>query len=95
MVSAQYWGQWRRCELLVCNILRGCSWNVSYSCPYSSLVYIANLTHEHSIGVCGVYYYVWIKLLPRLQGFKWEQTVLKLDDGALAHRLVRVPKRNA
>ncbi|KAJ5926130.1 hypothetical protein N7516_007903 [Penicillium verrucosum] len=47
------------------------------------------------IGVCGVYYYVWIKLLPRIQGFKWEQTVLKLDDGALAHRLVRVPKRNA
>ncbi|KAJ6127813.1 Amino acid/polyamine transporter I [Penicillium samsonianum] len=47
------------------------------------------------IGLCGVYYYVWIKLLPRIQGFKWEQTVLKLDDGALAHRLVRVPKRNA
>lgn len=53
------------------------------------------MTHQYSIGVCGIYYYVWIKLLPRLQGFKWEQTVLKLDDGALAHRLVRVPKRNA
>ncbi|OGE50891.1 hypothetical protein PENARI_c015G03718 [Penicillium arizonense] len=44
------------------------------------------------IALCGVYYYVWIKLLPRLQGFKWEQTVLKLDDGATAHRLVRVKK---
>ncbi|KAJ5953026.1 Amino acid/polyamine transporter I [Penicillium vulpinum] len=46
------------------------------------------------IGVCGVYYYVWIKLLPRIQGFKWEQTVLILDNGAVAHQLVRVPKRN-
>ncbi|CAI7592289.1 unnamed protein product [Penicillium glandicola] len=46
------------------------------------------------IAICGVYYYVWIKLLPRIQGFKWEQTILKLDDGALAHRLVRVPKKN-
>ncbi|KAJ5261569.1 hypothetical protein N7497_004031 [Penicillium chrysogenum] len=47
------------------------------------------------VGLCGVYYYVWIKLLPRIQGFKWEQTVLKLDNGALAHRLVRVPKKTA
>ncbi|QQK47474.1 High affinity methionine permease [Penicillium digitatum] len=47
------------------------------------------------IGLCGLYYYVWIKLLPRAQGFTWEQTVLKLDDGALAHQLVRVPKKNA
>ncbi|KAF9240524.1 hypothetical protein LCP9604111_8699 [Penicillium roqueforti] len=46
------------------------------------------------VGLCGVYYYVWIKLLPRIQGFKWEQTVLKLDNGALAHRLVRVPKKD-
>ncbi|CAG8046601.1 unnamed protein product [Penicillium nalgiovense] len=45
------------------------------------------------VGLCGVYYYVWIKLLPRIQGFKWEQTVLRLDNGALAHRLVRVPKK--
>ncbi|CAG7927736.1 unnamed protein product [Penicillium olsonii] len=42
------------------------------------------------IAVCGVYYYVWIKLLPRLQGFKWQQTVLELEDGATAHRLVQV-----
>ncbi|KAJ5874904.1 Amino acid/polyamine transporter I [Penicillium soppii] len=47
------------------------------------------------IAICGVYYYVWIKLLPRLQGFKWQQTILKLEDGATAHRLVRVPKKDA
>ncbi|CAG8919557.1 unnamed protein product [Penicillium salamii] len=47
------------------------------------------------IALCGVYYYFWIKLLPRLQGFKWQQTVLKLEDGATAHRLVRVPKKDA
>ncbi|KAJ5555828.1 hypothetical protein N7461_004298 [Penicillium sp. DV-2018c] len=47
------------------------------------------------IGLCGVYYFVWIKLLPRIQGFKWEQTVLKMDSGATAHRLVRVPNRDS
>ncbi|KAJ5125023.1 uncharacterized protein N7515_008848 [Penicillium bovifimosum] len=47
------------------------------------------------IGLCGVYYFVWIKLLPRIQGFKWEQTILKLDDGATAHRLVRVSDRDS
>ncbi|KAJ5153656.1 Amino acid/polyamine transporter I [Penicillium coprophilum] len=46
------------------------------------------------IGLCAVYYYVWIKLLPKIQGFKWEQTVLTLDNGAVAHQLIRVPKRN-
>ncbi|KAJ5781295.1 hypothetical protein N7457_006455 [Penicillium paradoxum] len=50
--------------------------------------------YAYSIATCAVYYYVWIKLLPRIQGFKWQQTVLKLDDGAMAHRLVRVPNRN-
>ncbi|KAJ5766044.1 uncharacterized protein N7511_003660 [Penicillium nucicola] len=44
------------------------------------------------IVLCGVYYYVWIKLLPRLQGFRWEQTVLQLDGGATAHKMVRVKK---
>ncbi|KAJ5306980.1 hypothetical protein PENANT_c003G08643 [Penicillium antarcticum] len=46
------------------------------------------------IALCGVYYYVWIQLLPRLQGFKWEQTVLTLDDGATAHKMVKVKKES-
>ncbi|KAJ5091050.1 hypothetical protein NUU61_005920 [Penicillium alfredii] len=44
------------------------------------------------IAVCGVYYYVWIKVLPQLRGYKFPQTVLPLDDGAMAHRLVKIPR---
>ncbi|EAW11065.1 high affinity methionine permease [Aspergillus clavatus NRRL 1] len=44
------------------------------------------------IGLCGVYYYVWIKVLPRYGGYVYRQTILNMDDGATAHQLVKVPK---
>ncbi|KAK3682825.1 amino acid permease-domain-containing protein [Podospora appendiculata] len=40
---------------------------------------------------CGVYYYVWVQLLPRLRGYRIRQEVLRLDDGANSHKLVKVP----
>ncbi|KAE8149928.1 amino acid permease-domain-containing protein [Aspergillus avenaceus] len=40
---------------------------------------------------CGVYYWVWIKVLPRFGGYVFRQTVLQLEGGAVAHRLVKVP----
>ncbi|KAJ1714526.1 high affinity methionine permease [Aspergillus flavus] len=40
---------------------------------------------------CGVYYYVWIKLLPKYKGYEFRQTVLEFDDGSVAHNLVKVP----
>ncbi|KAF4151528.1 hypothetical protein CNMCM6936_009422 [Aspergillus lentulus] len=43
------------------------------------------------IGLCGVYYYVYIKVLPRLGGYAFRQTVLQMEDGATAHKLVKVP----
>ncbi|KAH1322819.1 hypothetical protein KXV52_003417 [Aspergillus fumigatus] len=44
------------------------------------------------IGLCGVYYYVYIKVLPRLGGYAFRQIVLQMEDGATAHKLVKVPK---
>ncbi|KAK6816092.1 hypothetical protein RU639_009276 [Aspergillus parasiticus] len=40
---------------------------------------------------CGVYYYIWIKLLPKYKGYEFRQTVLEFDDGSVAHNLVKVP----
>ncbi|RHZ67341.1 high affinity methionine permease [Aspergillus thermomutatus] len=44
------------------------------------------------IGICGVYYYIYIKLLPRLGGYAFRQIILQMEDGATAHKLVKVPK---
>ncbi|OJD31604.1 high-affinity methionine permease [Diplodia corticola] len=41
---------------------------------------------------CGVYYWVWIYLLPRLGGYEMRQRVVQLPDGAVTHELVRVVK---
>ena len=38
-----------------------------------------------------LYFWVWTYLLPRLRGYAIRQTRIMLDDGALAHKLVRVP----
>ncbi|PKX90462.1 high affinity methionine permease [Aspergillus novofumigatus IBT 16806] len=43
------------------------------------------------IGLCGVYYYVYIKVLPRLGGYTFRQVILQMEDGATAHKLVKVP----
>lgn len=39
-----------------------------------------------------MYYYVYIKVLPRLGGYAFRQNVLQMEDGATAHKLVKVPK---
>ncbi|KAE8364441.1 amino acid permease-domain-containing protein [Aspergillus caelatus] len=43
------------------------------------------------LAACGVYYYIWIILLPKHKGYKFRQTVLEFDDGSIAHNLVKVP----
>ncbi|KAL2158694.1 hypothetical protein VTH06DRAFT_4176 [Thermothelomyces fergusii] len=40
---------------------------------------------------CGVYYYLWIHLIPRLRGYRLRQEVVIFEDGAQSHRLVKVP----
>ncbi|XRM40976.1 hypothetical protein ABZX51_004278 [Aspergillus tubingensis] len=44
------------------------------------------------IAACGVYYYLWIKILPRVGGYELRQTVINVGGDATAHKLVRVPK---
>ena len=41
-----------------------------------------------------MYYYFWIKILPRIGGFGYRQTVVQVDEygGATANKLVRVKK---
>jgi len=40
---------------------------------------------------CGVYYFLWINILPKLRGYRFRQEVIGLDGGAQTHRLVKVP----
>ncbi|KAK4171545.1 amino acid permease-domain-containing protein [Triangularia setosa] len=40
---------------------------------------------------CGIYYYAWIWLLPKLRGYRIRQEVLALEDGAQSHKVIKVP----
>lgn len=40
---------------------------------------------------CGIYYYAWIWLLPKLRGYRIRQEVLTLEDGAQSHKVIKVP----
>ncbi|GKZ69403.1 hypothetical protein AnigIFM50267_004598 [Aspergillus niger] len=44
------------------------------------------------IAACGVYYYLWIKVLPRIGGYELRQTIINVGGDATAHKLVKVPK---
>ncbi|RAH61427.1 high affinity methionine permease [Aspergillus piperis CBS 112811] len=44
------------------------------------------------IAACGVYYYLWVKILPRVGGYELRQTIIHVGGDATAHKLVRVPK---
>ncbi|KAB8238835.1 amino acid permease-domain-containing protein [Aspergillus alliaceus] len=43
------------------------------------------------LAACGIYYYLWIKVIPKYKGYEWRQTVLEFGDGSVAHNLVKVP----
>lgn len=44
------------------------------------------------IALCGLYYYVWMKLLPRLGNYSIRSEVIDVDDnGANTHRILRIP----
>lgn len=49
------------------------------------------LLTRSSVALCGVYYFVWIKVLPKRGGYQFRQTIIQLDGGATAHQLVKVP----
>ncbi|EIM84176.1 uncharacterized protein STEHIDRAFT_100816 [Stereum hirsutum FP-91666 SS1] len=41
------------------------------------------------LGVCGLYYYIWIVLLPKWGGYEVVEEFVELDDGARTTRLIR------
>ncbi|TFK47127.1 amino acid transporter-like protein [Heliocybe sulcata] len=43
------------------------------------------------MGACGVYYVLWVKVLPYFGGYQIRQEVIQLPDGARTHHLVKVP----
>lgn len=43
------------------------------------------------IALCGIYYVVWIYVLPKLQNYQIRPEILSMDGGAATHRLVKVP----
>ncbi|KAJ0304029.1 hypothetical protein Brms1b_011397 [Colletotrichum noveboracense] len=40
---------------------------------------------------CGVYYWLWIYVVPKARGYRIRQHLLELADGAQSHKLVKVP----
>ncbi|KAL2145695.1 hypothetical protein VTI28DRAFT_6570 [Corynascus sepedonium] len=40
---------------------------------------------------CGVYYYLWINLIPKFRGYRIRQENIVFEDGAQSHRLIKVP----
>jgi hypothetical protein len=45
-----------------------------------------------SLVCCGVYYYFWVSLIPKIKGYRIRQVVITVDDGAArTHQLVKVP----
>ncbi|KAJ0276560.1 hypothetical protein CBS470a_010720 [Colletotrichum nupharicola] len=40
---------------------------------------------------CGVYYWLWIYVVPKARGYRIMQHLLELADGAQSHKLVKVP----
>lgn len=56
-------------------------------------IFSLSVTDELSrLTLCGIYYYFWIHLIPRWKGYEHRQTIVKYDDGAITHKIVRVPK---
>ncbi|THH20726.1 hypothetical protein EW146_g687 [Bondarzewia mesenterica] len=43
------------------------------------------------LAVCGLYYYLWIVLLPRWGGYEIVEEIVELDDGARATHLIKKP----
>jgi hypothetical protein len=58
------------------------------------LVAIGANIRIYSLVACGIYYFVWINLLPKLNNYQIRQVVVELDDGAVTHKLIKVPNED-
>ncbi|KAF9883660.1 hypothetical protein FE257_003094 [Aspergillus nanangensis] len=43
------------------------------------------------VAACAIYYVIWIRVLPKYGGYQYRHAILKLEGGATAHQLVKVP----
>lgn len=41
--------------------------------------------------MCGLYYWLWVDVVPRWKGYRIRQEVMLLENGAQANKLVKVP----
>ena len=44
-----------------------------------------------SVVLCGIYYVLWIYVLPRFGRYRIRQEAVILDNGAVSHKLTKVP----
>ena len=68
--------------------------------PPAGGLYAGNVSFLYStyciVGICimigcGIYYALWIYVLPKLKGYHIRQIVIVLENGAQAHQIVKVP----
>lgn len=53
---------------------------------------IANTGDFFSLVLCGIYYVLWMYLLPKWRGYQVRMEILDVDEnGANTHRLVHIP----
>lgn len=59
--------------------------------PAASLRALADTVDLSSIALCGIYYYLWIYVLPKWGNYTIRQEVEELPDGAVTSKLFKVP----
>ena len=77
---------------MVCHLLRRWTWHVSTLTPHlvnaSERTLINNM---HSLVACGLYFVLWIYILPHFGKYRIRQELIDLDsESAKTHRLVKV-----
>lgn len=82
--------RWRR-QFLVRNVPCRGYWTVRIYQATLLFKFTANNMYKRLL-LCGVYYCVWIKALPRIKGYELRQTVIEYENKSVVHHLVKVPK---
>lgn len=59
-------------------------------CPGTSTIESC-IDYQDRIVGCGIYYWLWISAIPKFRGYRIRQEVLRLEDGAQSHKLIKVP----
>ncbi|KAF6800374.1 high affinity methionine permease [Colletotrichum sojae] len=66
-------------------------WYATYVVAGIGIHPVAILTKSFSLIGCGVYYWLWIFVVPKARGYRIRQQVLELANGAQSHQLIKVP----